>query len=294
MSIPTLLVLGMFCEDHSTVRPLRDVPGNAMVIEVQAAWHHWSFRYADLRITSEELCVPVGQPVKLELRADETGVVHSFYLPGFRKRMKRIPDAKGGYLCFRPEQEGAFAVFCGAHCGRDRDSMTAKLQVLTRTAYEAWVAEQIARKNGPVDIEKALDPSSREILDRDAPMLYATHCISCHGAKGQGGLVEGARDFTKATGWKRSTKVTDVYRTLSEGIEGTRMRAFVNLRPWDRFALAHYVVHFNPSGSPEPTDEEVARLVVDYEIAKEVEPQATISIERAMQLIAEEASPEGR
>jgi len=292
--IPTILVLFMFYKGYEGFRLMRDVPGNAMVVEVQAAQWYWSFHYPDKGITSDKLYVPVNQPVKLELHASEEDVVHSFYLPAFRVKEDCVPGKLDNYLWFQSEKEGTYNIFCAEYCGRDHSSMITELVVLSRPGYDAWLKGQIALKNKPVDIEKALDPSSQEITDCDAPKLYATYCISCHGAEGQGGLVEGAREFTKETGWKRSPKITDIYRTLSEGIEGTRMRAFINLRPWDRFALAHYVIHFNPSGSPKPTEEEVAQLVAEYQIGKEVAPKATIPIEKAMRLIAEEASRKGR
>jgi DeoR family suf operon transcriptional repressor len=50
-----------------------------------------------------------------------------------------------------------------------------------------------------------------------------------------------ARSFLATEGWKNGRKVTDIYRTLTEGIQTTQMRAFPNLTPWERLALAHYV-----------------------------------------------------
>ena len=99
---------------------------------------------------------------------------------------------------------------------------------------------------------KALDPASAEIQARDAPALYATYCASCHGAGGEGGLVEGARDFRRLEGWKRGPALADVVRTLTEGLAGTQMRAFPNLPPWDRFALAHHVASFHRGACAPP------------------------------------------
>ena len=101
-----------------------------------------------------------------------------------------------------------------------------------------------------------------EIRAREAPRIYQTYCVSCHGKEGQGGLVEGARDFRKLDGWKRSPKITDIYRTLELGVEGTQMRSFKNLPPWDRFALAHHVASlYKGSDRPEAARDAWPRLV---------------------------------
>ncbi len=286
--IPTVLVLFMFYKGYGGFKMMRNVPGDAMVVEVQAAQWYWSFHYPRQGITSDKLYAPVDRPVKLELHAAEDDVVHSFYLPAFRVKEDCVPG-RDTYLWFQAEKEGTYNVFCAEYCGLDHSSMITELVVLSDEGYDQWIEEQLALKNKPVEIEVAMDPESEDIKACDAPTLYATYCISCHGPEGRGGLIEDARDFTAPVGWKRSAKIPDIFRTLSEGIEGTRMRSFVNLRPWDRFALAHYVAAFNQGPKPTSSEEEIAKLVEDYRIGEVVEAAQTIPVEEAMRLIAEEA-----
>ena len=288
--IPTLLVLWMFFKGYKGFAMMRDVPEGAMVVKVEARQWFWTFNYPEDEISSDRLFVPVNTPIKAELWAAEDDVVHSLYLPAFRVKEDCVPG-QDTYLWFQADNVGTYNIFCAEYCGRDHSAMITTLEVLSEDDYRAWVAKTIADKNKPVVIAEAMNAASEEIEARDAPALYATYCSSCHGPEGRGGLVEGARDFTSSEGWKRSPQVTDIYRTLSEGIDGTQMRAFVNLSGWDRFALAHYVRRFNPqANAAQSSEEEIQQLVLDYKLGEEVGPGRTIPIERAMELIAEEAT----
>jgi mono/diheme cytochrome c family protein len=173
--------------------------------------------------------------------------------------------------------------------------MYTTLHVLSERDYEAWLDQAIADKNKPIVIAEAMDPASGEIQKRDGPTLYKTYCIACHGPEGQGGLVKNARNFSELEGWKKSPKVTDIFRTLTEGIEGTQMRSFKHLPAWDRFALSHHVAaYYRGPDRPRSTPEEARQLVKDYDLEKPQAPQERISIEQAMEAVAREAGHESR
>ncbi len=287
--IPTLIVLFMFFKGYEGFKLIRNVPENAMTVKVLAQQWFWTFIYPEGDFSSPELYAPVGRPVRLDLTAPEDGVVHSFYLPAFRVKEDCVPG-KETYLWFEAKKEGTFNIFCAEYCGKDHSKMISKLRVLSPEAYGAWIEKQIALKNKPVVMEQAMDPMSQEIRDRGGDELFLTYCASCHGKEGQGGLVEGARDFRSLSEWKKSPKPTDIYRILEEGIEGTQMRSFKNLSPWDRFALVHKVASFyQGSGRPESTPEESEKLRKDYRIGEKPIARERISIEEAMKAIAEEA-----
>ena len=287
--IPTLLVLFMFFKGYEGFRMMRDVPTNAMVVKVMGQQWFWTFTYPEQDFSSDRLFVPVNTPVKLEMTVPADDVVHSLYIPAFRVKEDCVPG-KQTYLWFQAENEGTFNIFCAEYCGKDHSSMLSSLIVLSQEEYDAWLVEQAARKNKPVDIELAMDPTSGEIIARDGPSLYRTYCASCHGPNGRGGLVENARNFTSLEGWKRSPKLTDVFRTISEGVEGTQMRPFVNVSKWDRFAIAHTVAAFYEGDDrPESTPDDVQQLVEEYRLGSKEEPRQTISIEEAMSRIAGEA-----
>ena len=68
------------------------------------------------------------------------------------------------------------------------------------------------------------------------------------------------------------------------------MRAFSNLPPWDRFALAHYVAAFAKGANrPVDTRAELDQLKRDYRLGEKPVEQKRIPIEQAMERIANEA-----
>ena len=88
--------------------------------------------------------------------------------------------------------------------------------------------------------------------------LYEEHCARCHGVNGDGkgevasDLSSKPRNFTKGIYKFRSTPSgelptdDDLVRTLSEGIPGTAMEGYPELRKPDLLALVTYLKTFSP------------------------------------------------
>lgn len=91
--------------------------------------------------------------------------------------------------------------------------------------------------------------ASDELMDH-GKALYSTQCASCHGDAGKGdgpaaaSLNPAPRNFTVASGWINGRKPSQVYKTLTEGVNS--MPAFGSLPVDDRWALAHYILAFGP------------------------------------------------
>jgi len=199
-----------------------------------------------------------------------------------------VPGLKT-YLWIRTGEPGIHNVFCAEFCGKGHSQMITELEVLPRQGFDDWLRKRIADRYKPVDIAQAARPDSDDIRARDGDRLYKTYCASCHGAEGKGGLVAGARDFTTITGWKKGPQLAAIFRTLTDGLEGTQMRSFPQIPPWDRFALAHKVRSFYAGTDiPQDTPEELAQLSQDYELDKIQPPQERLSIEQAMKIMADE------
>ncbi|PTL78615.1 cytochrome c [Vitiosangium sp. GDMCC 1.1324] len=83
---------------------------------------------------------------------------------------------------------------------------------------------------------------------------YASYCQSCHGEKGDGGsmaafLVPKPRNFLTEP-FKKGNKPEEIFQTITNGIPGSTMVAFVNVPEEDRWALAHYVLELQKQGKP--------------------------------------------
>ena len=143
--------------------------------------------------------------------------------------------------------------------------MISVMRVVSDQKYHDWLQSQRANKFKPLTFEGVEDPQAATFaeLGIDGTKLYATYCAACHGATGDGsGLPGVARDFRTADDWKRGTKVTDIFRTLTLGIDGTQMRPYPNLSPWERVALAHHVRAFLSGDVPADSQADYDQLVV--------------------------------
>lgn len=288
MIIPLVVVIYMFFVGYEGFSMMRNPPADAKIIKVTGQQWFWTFDYPEEGISSDILCLPVNQAIKLELNAPVNDVLHSFFLPAFRVKEDVVPG-QATYLWIQPEKIGVYNIFCAEFCGKEHASMISILEVKSQEDYLAWVDQKIADKFKPVNINEAINPQDKEFQTRDGKKIYETYCVACHGKKGLGGLVEGSRDFTSMAGWTRSPKITDMYRTLTEGVEGTQMRGYKHLPAWDRFALAHYVADFYKGPDrPKATEEEIKQLNDEYQLDKIQPPKKRIPIEKAMEIIIQE------
>ncbi len=287
--LPTLLGAWLFFVGYEGFALMRDVPDNAYVVNCEGRQWYWTFTYPDEGVSSPELVVPVDTPIRVNVSSPETDVLHSLFLPYFKVKEDCVPG-KPNFLWFEADKISTYNVFCTEFCGKDHSRMITKLRVLSKEDFNAWLDQKVQERYLPVDVATAQDPQAEQITKANAPVMFKTYCASCHGAEGQGGLVEGARNFRILTGWKRSPKLTDIYRTLEYGIEGTQMKSFANLSPWSRMALAHYVASFNDSPDrPKSTPEDWDALNKECKLDEPPKVTREFPIDEAMKAIAKEA-----
>jgi cytochrome c oxidase subunit II len=93
----------------------------------------------DLVVEGGEIHVPLGQPVKVLLRAVD--VLHDFYVPEFRAKMDIIPGMVT-YFWLTPTRTGTFDVLCAELCGVGHHIMRGKVIVDNEADYRTWVEQQ--------------------------------------------------------------------------------------------------------------------------------------------------------
>jgi cytochrome c oxidase subunit II len=117
-----------------------------VTVNVTGMQFAWLFEYPDRGVTVGELHVPVGQKVKLQMKAVD--VLHAFWVPQFRLKQDVMPGLDSE-LQFTATKEGTFPVFCAELCGSYHGSMRTQVIVETPEAYETWLQGQVAQ--APVD-----------------------------------------------------------------------------------------------------------------------------------------------
>lgn len=136
--IPTLIALSMFYVGWQSYLGLRTVPKDAMDIEVIAQQYSWIFVYQDDKESENELVVPVGKAIKLNISSVD--VIHSFFLPAFRIKVDAVKGMPT-YAWFFADKVGEYDIQCTEYCGVDHSAMVAKLRIVPEEEYLAWLAE---------------------------------------------------------------------------------------------------------------------------------------------------------
>lgn len=136
--IPTLIALSMFYVGWHSYLGLRAVPDDAMNVAVEAQMFSWLFIYENDKESENELVVPVGRAVKLNVSSVD--VLHSLFIAAFRIKVDAIKGIPT-YAWFYADKVGEYDIQCTEYCGVNHSAMVAKLRIVPQEEFEAWLAE---------------------------------------------------------------------------------------------------------------------------------------------------------
>ncbi len=167
---------------------MRQLEGDTEPVEVITITGHmfwWELEYEEGGFASaNELHIPVGQPVLLELESAD--VIHSFWVPQLAGKMELVPG-RTNQLIIQADAPGAYSGFCAEFCGPGHSHMRLVVVAQMPADYEAWVERQAADAPEP-DTELAQE--GREVFER-------LICSNCHTVRGVSQATEGvAPDLT--------------------------------------------------------------------------------------------------
>ncbi len=136
--VPTLIALSMFTVGWTSYLGLRNVPEGAIEIDVIGQMYSWIFIYPNEKEIENELVVPKGKAIKLNITSED--VLHSFSLPAYRIKVDAVRGLDT-YAWFNADRLGEFDILCVEYCGVDHYVMTAKLKIVPEDEYLKWLEE---------------------------------------------------------------------------------------------------------------------------------------------------------
>jgi cytochrome c oxidase subunit 2 len=213
--IPFLIVIGMALPATHAVVQMKDTSNPDLTIKVTGMQWKWGYDYLKgegegisflstlatprsqvgepgvaptekrgenyLLEVDNPVVVPVNKKVRLVLTAND--VIHSWTIPAFAVKQDAIP----GFVrdtWFRAEQTGTFRGNCVELCGKEHAFMPIVVKVVSDADYSAWVGGEKKRMAALAD-----DPNKVWTIDElktKGEKVYASNCVACHQASGQG------------------------------------------------------------------------------------------------------------
>jgi cytochrome c oxidase subunit 2 len=137
IGVPFVLTMVMFAWGAAIYFEIRRPPDDAIVLQVVGKQWMWKIQHPQGRSEINELHVPLGQPVRLNMISED--VIHSFYLPAFRVKMDVLPG-RYSTLWFKATRQGEYYLFCAEYCGTDHAKMSGRVYVMKPADYAAWLA----------------------------------------------------------------------------------------------------------------------------------------------------------
>lgn len=173
VAVPTVVLIAILIYSLLAMRALRNPGPDALTVEVIGHQWWWEVRYPGRGIvTANEIHIPVGEPVRLHLKAQD--VIHSFWVPNLHPKTDMIPR-QVNVAWMQADRPGTFRGQCAEFCGKQHAWMAFHVIAQPPDEYEAWASRAAGTPPAP---EGEKGRRGREVFFRAA-------CQNCHAIKGE-------------------------------------------------------------------------------------------------------------
>ena len=163
--------------NHATGRQLTArPPAEALQIRVTGRQWWWEVEYRDSiashwATTANEIHVPVGRPVVVELRSAD--VNHSFWVPNLGVKRDLIPGEETS-IWFRADTAGVYRGQCAEFCGHQHANMAVLVIAEPPERFNDWLVRQRDTASTPTD----------SLALRGQEVFLGSSCAMCHAVQG--------------------------------------------------------------------------------------------------------------
>jgi cytochrome c oxidase subunit 2 len=166
--IPSLILVAIAVFTFTRIPSVEAKGSDEVRIRVEAHQFYWQYVYPNGAISLDELRVPVGRTVALELITHD--VNHSWWVPALTGKLDAIAG-RTNVLHFKPKRAGTWEGQCAEFCGIQHAVMYTSVTVMEQAAYDSWVEQQA------------------QIPDEDLGRgEWEAVCAKCHGFEGEGDI----------------------------------------------------------------------------------------------------------
>ncbi|MBX7500406.1 cytochrome c oxidase subunit II [Qipengyuania sp. YG27] len=257
LSLPVLVAMAIW--NFLTTRLLAEQPSDpALTVQVTGHRWWWDIRYQldGLEIaTANELVIPVGTPVLLQLSSGD--VIHDFWVPKLGPKMDMIPG-RTNQTWLQADVAGTYLGQCAEYCGLEHARMAFTVHAVPPGQFREWVAREVlpaagttaafdnAAPSNAAAASQSSTPASENpdalLAAQTAQALFESRCGACHTARGTaaGGIIgpdltHFASRRTIAAGWMPNTPANlDRWLTNPQAIKPGVDMPRVQLTPNER------------------------------------------------------------
>jgi cytochrome c oxidase subunit 2 len=179
VGVSSVVLVGLGLWTLLTIAAVSRPPAaTAFTVRVTGYQWWWRVRYegketARTFTTANEIHIPVGQPIRLELESAD--VIHSFWVPQLGGKTDTIPG-QTNVSWIQADRPGVYRGQCGEYCGAQHAHMALLVVADAPDAFNAWWNAQLASVDNSILPAAALDGES----------VFTSHCAACHAVRGTG------------------------------------------------------------------------------------------------------------
>ncbi|HZW04975.1 MAG TPA: cytochrome c oxidase subunit II, partial [Anaerolineaceae bacterium] len=183
--IPALILIGLFVFNINVLGAVNpSLIQTTMTVEVIGHQWWWEVRYPDHGfVTANEVRIPAGQPVRLELTSED--VIHSFWVPELHGKMDLNPGSVNDFW-IQADEPGEFVGECAEFCGTQHAKMLFRVVSESQQDFDNWVAQM----QQPADAPGVGDAAA------GMEIFLSANCVQCHAVQGTEAAGEIGPDLT--------------------------------------------------------------------------------------------------
>jgi cytochrome c oxidase subunit II len=171
--VPVIVLSALWILTLSDMSALSET-GRSATLKVQVVGHQWwwEVRYPTEAVTTaNDLHIPVGRPVEVELSTDD--VIHSFWVPQLTGKTDLI-SGRTTRMWIQADRPGVYRGQCAEYCGLQHANMVFYVVADPPDRFRDWLTREGQPAATPTDASAA----------RGRDVFLSSACAGCHTIRG--------------------------------------------------------------------------------------------------------------